>query len=155
MIKTETYSSRAWLSEDTHSSGYVMCYYNPDCLNEEWKFFIRIADCSEVFYLLRNTRQKQTMINDINGMIAVIDKDRRAYTFRTGIRSIQFALKEFEYAPIKHLTVTEITKHLQRPKNIITLHQDIHTCSEEQWDEKIRILKTELIKFRTFLLSFK
>lgn len=156
------YNRRKWISKETHSSGYVMCYYNKSCFNDELQFFIRIADCSTSFLLRLDEYSKK----DINRFLANLQKlvslEIKYFVFH------QYTFKVFNSVNFGYLIVKEnfrgfnrlVKKNpnigkLLKSKELIRLHFDEQTCTQKQWQRKLNILKAEISDFHQFLLNNK
>ena len=72
-----TYNERKWLSPTTHSSSYVMCYYDPQCPNDALRCFLRIADCSSAVTFTGARRVKYA----ITAILRVISEEKKSVRF--------------------------------------------------------------------------
>ena len=154
------YNSRAWLSPNSHSSGYIHCYYDPSCPNPETSHFIRIADCGRVFQLYRTSRQIKRMIENTGTLIKSLSRKDFLYRISdAGVRTYTFLLQEefLENSFYGSFSVQSIikTQFSKKTSSVIRLHADPQTCSPEEWEEKKRILLQELLMFQEFLRGLK
>lgn len=145
----DSYSSRAWLSEDTHSSAFIFCYFNKNCFNSGYRFFIKIADCTDVFLIPFQLYQIKIMIKRIEHILEVINGKRSFYIWKYHKTRYKIIYNEFKND--KQLDIVLSSRNWFTDKTIISIHKDKHTCNEEQWQRKLYVLQTELSKFSDFL----
>ncbi len=154
------YNSRKWLTKDTHSSGYVMCFYDQNCKNYNWRIFIRIADCSYTFSLNLDSYHKKDTIRFLDNFQKLVSLEIKYFAFH------QYTFK-LAYTPsFGYLIITEHFRALNRliklgrflgkplkPKILVRLHFDDETCTQKQWNQKLNILKNEIFQYQQFLVA--
>ena len=181
LTEPKNYSSFQRLSPDTHSSAHIFCYYNPECLNQDFKHFIKLADCERSFYFFRGSISKYIRLIDI--LLDILEGKRKSYRKNSRYSSLVIEMKFFQSPEkdecsvfnirqrngpsvksriefiSKDMGMTKIqqameirnAKIIYRLRTMLTIHKDKITCNEEQWKNKINIMKSELLKFKAFL----
>lgn len=159
------YCTRKWLSPSTHSSAYVMCYYNPDCINSTYRLFIRIADCERSFVYDDDPKKIKTTIKVLNKIIDLAEGRIHKFTIASGgpfvfefhnrqITNLNGAVIGSVFSVSRYYPKRIIKKYgfkSDNQKSLLHLHCDDETCSEKEWFRKMNVLATELKKFVTFL----
>lgn len=142
------YVTRTWLSPLTHSSGFIMCYYDPNCLNNECNLFVRLSDCLCATSFYFEQRQISKMLQFIDGVVAVIEKRRRSYT--VSITAHRYRLKLTEFVDWANLSI-HCDNGGKNEKLLTNIHYDKYTCTKEEWETKKALLVCDLLAFKTFL----
>lgn len=145
------YILRKWLTKDNHSSSYVMCHYDPHCLNPDYSVFIRFGDCHGVITLrfINKIKNIKTLITIINNILMVIKGKKKSYTFGNGIiknRITKIKNKEEDESLV-------ISRYIigNKPIKEIQIHKDKFTCLDEEWLDKLTILDKTLNDFKEYL----
>lgn len=141
-----------------------MCYYDQNCLNDHFKFFIRIADCQES-HVINFTKTSKTYVNGfLKKILALLDGKIDSFydkSFHYKIAKIHKPIvddpfstdKSFHY---KFQVEDEATlNRYDKPKTMLYIHADKETCSLQEWDNKIAIIKEEITNFKQFLIDNK
>ena len=150
------YIRRKWLTQGNHSSSFVMCHYDPDCLNPEYENFIRIGDCNESVTITSSSSKTgvRRLINIIYNIILVINGQKRSYTLRKGkfkYRVFRRTIKLSDpFYNVEYLNIGR-TKLGNKLNIVVNLHKDVLTCDQKEWENKLSLLKTELVTFKNFL----
>lgn len=144
------YIHRDWLTADNHSSSYVMCHYDLSCLNADYRLFVRIADCTDVFQLKADPTKvsMRSLIKHIRGILLVLDGVKKSYTFGptyNRYRVTTFKCDWSESVSIYNIGTNKSTKLLVR------IHKDAMTCFQDEWDRKVGVLRQSLTEFVNFL----
>ena len=63
--------------------------------------------------------------------------------------------KDMNLTKIQRAMESKNAKKIYGLRTMLTIHKDKFTCNEEQWKNKINIMKTELLKFKSFLNQVK
>ena len=144
-LKKPKYCKRKWLSSDTHSSAYIHCYYNTGCRNPEYQSFIRIADCYKSFTLNTNDLSKSDLQRFLIRLKDLCELKIRHFRFK------EYVFRVHEDVNFCWLTIGKVCDH--KVVNIVTLHQDVETCTKSQWRIKLNTIKEEIGIFTQFLLT--
>lgn len=148
-MTTLTYNKKQFISPDTHSSGYIFCYYNTDCLNSEFKWFIRIADCQESHLINFTGRSKAYIRGFFKKMLALLDG--RIKDFYDTEFHYQLKLNKNPFRYRLHIQSTVNKTEYGFYKTVLYIHADEDTCDRQEWSNKISIIKTQLQDFKLFL----
>ena len=142
------YNTKRFISPDTNSSAYVMCY------RDDVDMFVRIADCTNVVMFGYNPKTIKGLIKLIKGISAVIAGDRKSYTDNDSVAKYQFRKSIFEgdnqFLIIRKRRIRNKTSNSQQQRVKVVIHAD-NTCDEAEWYRKLSVLRSELEKFREFL----
>lgn len=165
------YSQRAWLDVTSHSGASVHCYFNPDCINDEQRCFVRITDCqnsvrfaiwrtdlNDVKHFIKTLKDIRFFItsvadNDIPSVITLNkNPDLDVSKLKDFTNGIEIALVKYE-RPATARSPAETERHLTIKRNYenVLLHADKYTCNQLEWGLKLRRLAFELGSFITFL----
>lgn len=165
----ERYFSKQWLTEAGHASSFVMCFYDPNCVNTAYRAFIRIADCERSIAIAidpsnNKKRVAKKLIDFIDKVVSVIDGKHRSRRFRYRADSSFFTRIQLEnvnegtaFLDIKksHLYYDESHKRRVLDSDGIRLHYDYFTCDYSTWLCKLGVLRGELLAFKVFLQRFQ
>lgn len=161
-LKKPKYCSRKWLSADTHSSGYIMYYYNEKCKNSACTNFVRIADCQNVFVLDLDGLPRKDIHRFFNNLQNLLFYKIKYFVFKEYIFQYKkwvngsfIEIKETYRAWNKIVKQRPKIGDYKKPKCLVRLHQDSETCTEKQWQRKLEIIKNETQAFHNFLSTNK
>lgn len=136
------YVRRKFISPETHSSAYVMCYHNEKCMNKGFLTFLRIADCHKAFCLEMQWYSKKDLNRFFDRIDALLSFKLKRFVFK----EYEFVLKQ----PSSEKSSLFINDY-EHKKRIVRLHKDGDTCTEVQWRRKLSVLRTEINLFRDYL----
>lgn len=143
------YNTKRFISPETNSSAYVMCY------RDDVDMFVRIANCSEIAQFYLNPKSIKSALKLIKGISAIIAGDKKSYTYNASIVKYQFKKNIFEgdnqFLIIRKISPRNKTSNSPQSQRIeVIIHTD-NTCDEAEWHRKLSVLRSELEKFREFL----
>ena len=165
------YSERAWLDITSHSGASIHCYFNPECINDEQRCFVRITDCQtsvrlniwqteleSVKRFIRTLKDIRFFIssvadNDIPSQIT-LDKnpDLDTSKLKSYTNGIEIIYEKFERpAAVTDSARTQRRLFIKRGYENILLHSDKYTCNPLEWELKLKRLAFELNSFIIFL----
>ena len=161
----ERYFSKQWLTEADHTSSFVMCFYDPNCVNTAYRAFIRIADCERSIAIAINPSNNKKhvakkLIDFIDKVVSVIDGKHRSRRFRYRSDSsfftriqLQNVNEDTAFLDIEKARLYYDESHKARVQvyDGIRLHYDYFTCDYPTWLRKLGILRGELLVFKVFL----
>lgn len=170
-MSNDVYCSKKFICPETHSSGYIMCYYNENCPNYDYRFFIRIADCHKVVIIKKKINNLKGMISLIKSIIAVLEDKKKSFTYKDNVFRYRFYRVSMNRHKDHHFEQFIIAKKVVLPKEtivhlnenlnaklevgvekiLVIIHADRYTCTLEQWKNKIKLMTDELNAFKTFL----
>lgn len=152
------YARRSWLSENTLSSGYIMCFCQPGATIYSTTLTVRLADCDRTFTLTRNLRNLKSFITDIDTLLSVVVGKRKQATFGPKDAMFRYRVSLQEENGISGLTVgTIVSKKLNskfegfKAKEIIHLHQEDLDSDKSNWNSKLKVIEKVLTEFKAFL----
>lgn len=165
----ERYFSKQWLTEADHTSSFVMCFYDPNGNNTDYRAFIRIADCERSITIaidqVKNKKHvARKLIDFIDKVVSVIDGKHRSRRFRYRSSSSIFTRiqlknvnEETAFLDIEKARLYYDESHKSRVQvyDGIRLHYDYFTCDYPTWLCKLGILRGELLAFKVFLQRFQ
>lgn len=167
------YSERAWLDITSHSGASIHCYFNPECINDEQRCFVRITDCrNSVRFSIWQTELESVkrfiktlkdirffittaLDNDIPSQIT-LNKNPNLDTSKLKLNGftngIEITYEKFEKS-------TKVTGPVETLRQLIfkynyenvVLHADKYTCNQLEWELKLKRLAFELNSFIAFL----
>lgn len=140
-----SYISRKWVSEDTHSSGYIMYFHNLESLNDEYLSFCRIADCSRSVVFSFKGLPQHRKFKFLNNLVLLCSKKINYFKFQGLI------LRLFDSEALSYLVIYKRDASTNTTKSLVRLHFDKETCSRSQWESKLSILTQETLNFKAFL----
>jgi hypothetical protein len=140
------YVRRKWLSSDTHSSGYIMYYYNQRCLNDACTNFVRIADCQYAFVLDFDGLPRKDIHRFFERMNSLLNLEIKSFRFK----KYGFILRNYSKNHSR-FCIVEYSNKRKCPKVLVNLHHDRETCNLKQWQRKLKMIKEQTQSFYNFL----
>lgn len=152
------YARRSWLSENTLSSGYIMCVYHPGATSYSTTLTVRLADCERTFILTSNLRRLKSFIADIDTLLSVVVGKRKQATFGPKDAMSRYRASLQEENGISRLTLEAIVSQKLsskfkgfKAKEIIQLHQEELDSDKSNWNTKLKVVEKVLTEFKAFL----
>ena len=137
------YNTKRFISPETNSSAYVMCY------RDGVDMCIRIADCSEIAQFYLDPKSIKSALKLIKGISAIIAGDKKSYTYNSSYAKYRFRKTLREGDP--QFIILKKSKTSTKDYDVKVLIHTDNTCDEAEWRRKLSVLKDELEKFRLFL----
>lgn len=155
-VSVKTYRSRKWLlSDDTgnaidHTNAFIFCHYGVDKTDKPFHF-LKIGDCDQILTYGFTDEAIGTAQDLIRKILLVVNREETFVLITHKSIRYKIQLRDKTREPGEYLMIRSEPRFGDSVS--VHIHKDAQTASQEFWDRKMQVLKTELEAFNTFLSS--